>query len=474
MSFRYTLTVVTVLAASVISSPASANLKDVCASGCTYSTLQAAVDSITDSGPDNVYTIHLEAGVLNSSTSTALNGKSYINIVGRGMGTSILRATSTWFANVNSGAEQHPSFLDLVGSTNIRIANLSIDARTNATNGIAHNPAGIGTDNADRIVIDGCSVDGDVYAVWEITNTSDHLIEILGSKIRGIESGVRIGSAVWHIYGSEISAINNGEGSGTFSAIGLQIHATSGGSTVIWGSHIHGQSSWPSAVSVQAVYASLAGGAEFVAVGSTLHAKLLAESTTNLAYVSAFQMAFGATNDGNVEIVGSQLIYETPEGLTQGHVGGILVGRTAATAEINLAGGSIADMGGSGGVNRADVIRQVTTGPACQSQPYCLPKFRAVGTRIASVRGINGAPTAGLASGFDTLNERRGFMMFTGNPDSTVPVAFPEPLPDTNYRVAISSNAAQTIWVTDKSPAGFKLHSSTPSSTATVEWIVSR
>lgn len=37
--------------------------KDVCASGCTYSSVQAAIDSITDSDSTHVYTIFLDAGV---------------------------------------------------------------------------------------------------------------------------------------------------------------------------------------------------------------------------------------------------------------------------------------------------------------------------------------------------------------------------------------------------------------------------
>jgi hypothetical protein len=63
---------------------------------------------------------------------------------------------------------------------------------------------------------------------------------------------------------------------------------------------------------------------------------------------------------------------------------------------------------------------------------------------------------------------------FTGAAGSTVTVTLPKPMPDTNYRVALSSNAAQTIWVTGKTTTQFMLNSSTPASTATVEWILSR
>src|SRR5881409_2264654 len=83
---------------------ASPYYKEVCASGCAYPNVQSAIDSIVDSGPDKVYTVFVDSGVLESDVSITSNGKSYINFVGRGMGTSILRASTLWFQNVASGA----------------------------------------------------------------------------------------------------------------------------------------------------------------------------------------------------------------------------------------------------------------------------------------------------------------------------------------------------------------------------------
>ena len=53
---------------------ASPQYKDVCASGCTYSSVQAAIDSITDSSATKVYTVFIDSGVLQSDDSITTNG----------------------------------------------------------------------------------------------------------------------------------------------------------------------------------------------------------------------------------------------------------------------------------------------------------------------------------------------------------------------------------------------------------------
>src|SRR5438093_4555911 len=103
--------------------------KDVCAAGCTYSSVQAAIDSITDSGSTKVYTVFLDSGVLTSDTSISTQGKSYINFVGRGMGLSVLRASALWFQNVGGGLTSS-DFFDMSGSTNVSVSRLTVDART--------------------------------------------------------------------------------------------------------------------------------------------------------------------------------------------------------------------------------------------------------------------------------------------------------------------------------------------------------
>src|SRR2546428_10733189 len=104
----------------LVSSPvraASPNFKDVCASGCTYASVQAAIDSITDSSATNVYTVFIDSGVLLTDTAITTNGKGYINFVGRGIGVSVIRASADWFIAPIPG----PDLLDLSNSTNVTI-----------------------------------------------------------------------------------------------------------------------------------------------------------------------------------------------------------------------------------------------------------------------------------------------------------------------------------------------------------------
>src|SRR5262245_60346227 len=100
-SFRPLLALLLAFPCAVTLTAASpSTYKDGCTSGCTYSSLQTAIDDISDSSVTKVYTVFLDSGVLLVDHSISLNGKSYINLVGRGEGASILRAKAEWFANV--------------------------------------------------------------------------------------------------------------------------------------------------------------------------------------------------------------------------------------------------------------------------------------------------------------------------------------------------------------------------------------
>src|SRR6266446_357779 len=143
----------------------SSTYKDVCTSGCTYTSVQDAIDSITDSSATNVYTVFIDSGVLSTDTSITTNGKSYINFVGRGIGVSVIRASVTWFNNGAGGSDTTVDLLTLDGSTNITLRGLTIDAKTNYPGGL---PASIGFNglnikNGNRILIDGEEVLGIVY-----------------------------------------------------------------------------------------------------------------------------------------------------------------------------------------------------------------------------------------------------------------------------------------------------------------------
>lgn len=57
---------------------------------------------------------------------------------------------------------------------------------------------------------------------------------------------------------------------------------------------------------------------------------------------------------------------------------------------------------------------------------------------------------------------------------ATVLVTLTTAQPDTNYRVTLTPNANETVWVTNKTTAGFTVHSSNATSTASVDWMLTR
>lgn len=67
---------------------------------------------------------------------------------------------------------------------------------------------------------------------------------------------------------------------------------------------------------------------------------------------------------------------------------------------------------------------------------------------------------------------KRGAVTFLNVP--TMQVSFPVPEPDTDYFVALSSNAQEVYSVTSKTINSFNVNSSNGDSTATVDWVLVR
>ena len=197
----------------------SSNYKDVCTSGCAYSSVQTAIDSITDSSATNVYTVFIDSGVLSTSTSITTNGKSYINFVGRGIGVSVIRATAAWFQNNQTPTDVN--LLDLTNSTNITLRGLTIDARTGDPcpgGGGCFGPntsyAGVKTNLANRVLVQDTEILGITYGLWENDNTAGNLIQVMNSKILASNYAIGTHNATWHIFSSDIRAVSDGGTSG--------------------------------------------------------------------------------------------------------------------------------------------------------------------------------------------------------------------------------------------------------------------
>ena len=76
------------------------------------------------------------------------------------------------------------------------------------------------------------------------------------------------------------------------------------------------------------------------------------------------------------------------------------------------------------------------------------------GTKFATFANLSGgALPSGSGKTFDTLAGQRGAATFVSS--NSVAVTLPVALPDTAYRVGVSANANETIWVENKTTTGF-------------------
>ena len=226
---------------------ASPYYKEVCASGCAYSSVQAAVDSITDSSATKIYTIFIDSGVLQSDSSIRTNGKSYINFAGRGAGVSVLQASPAWYSNV-AGGTTTPDFFDFSGSTNVTVTNLTIDA-SSTDPGTGEHDAGLCRRQGwsryrrqdpvpgvrdSKPSTTACGMDG---------TATGGLIEIFDSKVQSASiRGLLIGGPpLAHLLKRTASRGQRGH---QWNGGGRRARSTRTlGEATLWGSHVHVESS---------------------------------------------------------------------------------------------------------------------------------------------------------------------------------------------------------------------------------------
>ncbi len=435
----------------------SPQYKDVCASGCTYSSVQAAIDSITDSSATKVYTVFIDSGILQSDDSITTNGKDYINFVGRGMGVSVVQASSSWYSRVASMLTG-PDFFDFSGSTNITVSNLSIDARStdpgNVSTSMSFAGAKVDPGTGGKITFDGAEVQGIQFGMWDDGTLFDGTVELFDSKVRAAQYAGYVSNDKWHIFSTELRAVDNGGTSGTINEVaGLLVYTSE---ATVWGSHVHAESAQANKTYVvSGITVSTASTPVITVIGSTLHVKMTTASVGSATrqMVSAFM----TTGLGN--FVGTEFLYESPASLSQGKLAGLRMG--SSTTTVNLAGCTFRDAGGSGGT-RSDVL---------VANSSATPVVRVAGTRIASAVPITGSGlSASLAKAISVVSTQRGASVFASS--NSVVVTLPVALADTNYSVSLSGSTGETFWVTSKSTSGFTIRSSNATSTATVDWSV--
>jgi hypothetical protein len=428
---------------------------EVCASGCTYSSVQSAIDDINDSSATKIYTIFVDAGILQSDNSISFNGKDYINLVGRGMGTSVLQASAQWYQIAASG---YQNYLDLSDSQNVTLSGITIDARTLDPGGLGSSTYYVGLavqpPTGTKVTIENCEILGLNYGVSGTTGTGSGLVDVFNSKIRGADIGLWPSNVNWHIFASDLRVMDTGAHSGVSFSTLSAILVNGNGDTTLWGSHVHAESSMDAPSSFSGIGQS---GGTITVIGSTVHVKITTANSN-----SGRRMMAASLSNGTMNLIGTEILYESIPSLGSGRLGGIVF--TTISPTVNILGSTFRDGGGSGGTTRADVFTLLGGAMA---------GLRTAGTKVNSFASGTGGAPVNVAREFDTLGTQKGSTSFSGS-GSTVAVVLPVALPDTNYRVAVSANQNQTIWVTSKTTTGFTLNSSIAGSTATVEWMIMR
>ena len=446
-------------------------LVTVCPSGCDSTNLQSAINGISGSSATNIYTILLEAGIHSSDTSITLNGKSYINIVGRGVGGSILQASALWFQN-NAGLTA-ATFLDLTDSEHIVLQDLTIDARS-------QDPGGLGSSTFYRTVLVGpgthpvsliirsCEILGLSSAVHEFGSVAGGTVDVFSSDISGDHNGIAIYGTLWHVFSSDIRVEPKSGSSGQAATQNSAVALGGADNSQFWASHLHAEDAL-GAQNISAVAASKTGGSTSF-VGCTLHLKVTATVGFSTRRMNVFTTAQGSGTKTN--FVGSDLIYETPSDLTAGYIGGIQWIIAPTSQEISLIGSEIIDMAGSGGttltngdIARADFLGFSTSGK---------PKIRSTGAKTLSSRFLTaGGPIPGVGPSLDTMTQQNGTATI-GSASTSASVTLAAPMPDANYRVSLSASAGEVVWVTGKTTTGFTLNRTTAGATLNIDWLAAR
>jgi hypothetical protein len=461
-----------------IGTVSASNFKTVCASGCDYTDLQSAINgvptrSVPGDGASSPWVIQVQIGVLAVGSSLTVDGKSYLTIEGIGRQGTFVQAAAGWFSNATSApAEQ---FLTISNSDHVTLRNIAIDASTNAPSNLTINQsgggiAGVFVQHVDPLLIDNVSITAYEWGLRDANPgptdpANANNIQVTESRIKAqyIASWVA-GGSTWLVWNSEF----RGQGDLTANSPptvveGLYVTGAfpAGARNVFtaWGTHLHAES--PGGGNIRAAELDSMNTSDVTAfVGCTIHAKTTGTSTVNVEAMYSV-----GSSHASVDVSGSEIIYEGAATITSGVFVAVFNNFTYVT--YNLTGTSIIDRARDDSTNpptlagstHKDVLRSQG---ASGSRPSAV---HLVGSRGVSMTGHSSSVPQSL----DTVECQAGTTSLAGG---TATVTLPAALPSSKYRVAISVNANETVWVSSKSATTFTLQSSNSSSTATVDWIV--
>src|SRR6185436_8259945 len=161
--------------------------------------------------------------------------------------------------------------------------------------------------------------------------------------------------AAWHIFSSDIRAARSSSEDGvvaTLAAVDVNAPSTSPGNVTIWGSHLHAEYDGGMAPASMSALRYVGDAGSTTIVGSTLHVKSSAEIASGANSASIMLVGSSA---GRINVVGSDLLYETASGASNGRFGAIGYQGSTSNVELQITGSNFLDAGGSGGVKRTDI-----------------------------------------------------------------------------------------------------------------------
>jgi len=193
-----------------------------------------------------------------------------------------------------------------------------------------------------KILFDNCEIQGITNALYDVSIIQGGLVEVFNSKIRAAQYGIYTFSSHWHIFSSDIRAVDDGGTSGVvFSPAALYNH---GADTVVWGSHLHAESSQANqSYEVNAVRPTVGTVTIF---GSTVHVKMTTTSIGAANRPMSSAHVFGGTgNFIGTDVTGAKPLANANRGIEiQQGIGNTIGGTTAAARNI-LSGNTLDGIG---------------------------------------------------------------------------------------------------------------------------------
>lgn len=428
------------------------------------------------------YIIRLLPGLYVISDTINATSSQYTSFVGAGIGKTIVQLSTTGSYITTSGTNTVNPVLDLSGSNQCRLQDLTLQH-----SGTTGTPAALAANDSVglqcwNVRLESTRTGLEMENSTLPTPTEDQ-ISVFCACAFIVPNAVTAASDAIYLDKADILLLGCNGYLGT--TIGGPDVFSIGASRIkiIGGQYVRRHTSGTSTSTAGAVIRSHAA-ATIHAVGVRFYLDYSAgdiNSATNDSACIDFRTIFAAAADWLATFDGCLIEYESGT-LTQARTFcGIRVGAvntTATQGTLRLIGTTIRDIAGSGGTNRKDIVIE-----AASSGGLKIIKSIAVsGSRINSwgYRSTSGSPspthsnyvTQEIGSNFQT-----GTITFAtaATAAGTLSPTFPSLGTDvTDYTVTLEPSANETFWVTAKTASGFTLNSSNAASTAAVRYVVER